>query len=432
MSCTAPVTKAEFIWNIADMYFSNSRVLLCLSAGLDQKQFKDAIIRTFKNLNAPDEGTEFLTNPQGSSSNTNSNLAGCEQGDPASSQATLVPPVPTATSSDNAADAADTSPSAATTSRPTSIVQDLLAERRQPLDREKKDKDTAEEAEKKAKADIKRDAIAANSGSAKAKQVNYAQQQRKRQYEAKLERERILKEIENDKTARKEKEEQRKALARAEAEGNDGADGLIAQQLAQEAAQPRPQTSKDCALQIRLFDGSNIRQRFSSEQTLRSNVRPWIESRRSDGDTPYTFKQILTPLPNRSLSISEEEESLQSLGLSPSATLVMVPVQGYTAAYAGEPGMLSKGVSTGYGLLSTGAGMITGALTTFLGMGSVAPHAEQASPTSSSNAQQTDSFGSRINVRTLRDQHTDKDDQQLYNGNQVSGHSRSLIYLPLI
>jgi len=388
-----------------------------LSAGLDQKQFTEAILRTFKNMNASDEGTEFLTNPQGGGSSMNPNSTAAGADDPTSSQATLVPQN-TDPSTEEPRNSSPTSPSAP---RPTSTVQNLLAERRERLERDKKDKDAAEKAEKKAKADARLDAITKNPDSAKAKQPSYAQEQRRRQQDAKQERQRVLREIQNDKAVRKEKEQQRKALAKAEAEGNDGVDGLANQQLAQEAAQSRPQTSKECAVQVRLFDGSTIRQRFPSDQTLRSHVRAWIEKQRSDGDTPYTFKQILSPMPNRTLSMSEEEESLQSLGLAPSATLVMVPVQGYTAAYAGESGLLSKGVSTGYNVLSTGAGIITGALSTFLGVGQANSETQQAASSGSSqDAQQTTSAASKINVRTLQDQRSDKEDHQLYNGNQVS------------
>jgi len=368
-------------------------------------------------MNASDEGTEFLTNPQGGSSSMASNSAAVGADSPTSSQATLVPQN-TDPSSEEPSNSSTASPSAP---RPTSAVQNLLAERRQRLERDKKDKDAAEKAEKKAKADARLDAITKNPDSAKAKQASYAQEQRRRQQEAQQERERVLREIENDKATRKEKEQQRKALAQAEAEGNDGVDGLANQQLAQEATQSRPKTSKKCAVQVRVFDGSTIRQRFPSDQTLRSHVRPWIENQRSDGDTPYTFKQILNPMPNRTLSISEEEESLQSLGLTPSATLIMVPVQGYTAAYAGEPGLLSKGVSTGYNVLSTGAGMITGALSTFLGVGQPNLESQQASSGSNQDAQQdTPPTASKIKVRTLQDQRSDKEDHQLYNGNQVS------------
>lgn len=368
------------------------------------------------NMNASDEGTEFLTNPQGGSSSMNFSSTATEVDDPTTSQATLVSQY----TNPSTEEPRNPSPASSSASRPTSTVQNLLADRRERLEKDKRDKDAVEKAEKKAKADARLDAITKNPDSAKAKQAGYAQEQRRRQQDAKQERERVLKEIENDKAVRKEKEQQRKALAKAEAEGNDGVDGLANKQLVQEAAQSRPKTSKECAVQVRLFDGCTIRQRFPSDQTLRSHVRPWVENQRSDGDAPYTFKQILSPLPNRTLSISEEEESLQSLGLAPSATLVMVPVQGYTAAYAGDPGLLSKGVSTGYNVLSTGAGMITGALSTFLGLGQATTEAQQAVTSPSQDARQDAPTASKINVRTLQDQRSDKADHQLYNGNQVS------------
>ena len=274
--------------------------------------------------------------------------------------------------------------------------------------------------------------------------MSYAQQQRKRQQEAKAERERILKVIENDKLERREREERRKALAKAEAEAeanaereaeendDDGVGGLANQQLAKESTQSTTQhtPSRQCAVQVRLFDGGTIRSRFSFDATLRSNVRPWIDTHRSDGQIPYTFKQILAPQPNRAISISEEEESLQSLGLVPSATLVMLPVQGYTAAYASEAGLLSRGVSAAYNVVSGGVGLVTGTLGTFLGVGvggSPSPSAsnpdanKQSAPHATSSSRPTDAgtTNAGIRVRTLRDQRDDRDERQFYNGNQV-------------
>ena len=299
----------------------------------------------------------------------------------------------------------------------------MLAERRRRLEIDKRKKEAAEKAERKAKAEAGREALeTASPDSAKAKQASYALQQRKRQQEVRVERERIMRQIESDKQARREKEELRKALAQAEAEGNDGAGGLVDRQLASEVAAPRPRASKECAVQVRLLDGSTIRSKFLPDQTLRMNVRAWVDEQRSDEDTPYTFKQILTPLPSRAIEISEEEESLQSLGLPPSATLVMVPVQGYTAAYAGDQGLVSRGFSAGYNMVSAGAGMVTRVLGTFLGVGQAAPQEpsmpghETAAAASDSRARGT---GSDMKVRTLRDQREGRDDHQLYNGNQV-------------
>ena len=298
-------------------------------------------------------------------------------------------------------------------SQPSQAVQNLLADRRRRLEIDKKEKDTAEKAERRSKAEARKEAITMAPDSAKAKQATYAVQQKKRQQEAKLERERILRQIEHDKAERKEKEARRKATAKAEVEGMDGAGGLVDQQLTSEASSTR---SKECAVQIRLFDGSTIRSRIPSDQTLRGNVRRWVDNHKSD-DVPYTFKHVLTPMPNRTLSISDEEETLQSLGLTPSATLVIVPVQGYTNAYNNGQGIVSKGASAGYNVVSAGAGIITGALGTFLGFGRAT--APGGFPEARNDEADTAGMGLGTNIRTLRDQRADQDDHQLYNGNQV-------------
>ena len=127
------------------------------------------------------------------------------------------------------------------------------------------------------------------------------------------------------------------------------------------------------------------------------------------------------------MSISEEEETLQSLGLIPSANLVIVPVQGYTAAYSGGQGIVSKGASAGYNIVSAGAGIVTGAFWTFLGLGrGTAPgEVPDADADAHGSAVQgnagVDAAATRsgINIRTLQDQRDDQNDHQLYNGNQV-------------
>ncbi|KAL9120411.1 MAG: hypothetical protein Q9187_003034 [Circinaria calcarea] len=306
-------------------------------------------------------------------------------------------------------------------------VRDMLEERRKRLEADKKKRDAAEKAESIAKAEARR--AEAENGVPESprltNQVTYAQQQRRRQQETRQERERILKVIENDRMERKYREELRKAQINAATEGNDGADGLVDAQISKEANTPRPSTSRETAVQIRLFDGSTIRSRFPSNQTLRIHVRRWIDEQRPDGDSPYSFRQILAPMPNRPITISEEEESLQSLGLTPSATLVMVPVQSYTAAYIGEAGLLSSSLSAGYNVISQGVGMVSGVLRTFLGVdqdrGSAAQEG-RLEPQGVGGTEPANPRGARpgINVRTLRDQPLNRDEQQFYNGNQLN------------
>ena len=131
-------------------------------------------------------------------------------------------------------------------------------------------------------------------------------------------------------------------------------------------------------------------------------------------------------MPNRTLSISEEEETFQSLGLTPSATLVIIPVQSYTAAYNSGQSIVSKGASAGYSVVSAGAGIVTRTLGTFLGLGRAAAPAEPPAAHDTIMQRKAEAGGtgteSGFNIRTLRDQRDDRDDHQLYNGNQVMYH----------
>ena len=414
---------------------SNGQLLLDLRAGEAKGLFKAAVLKTMINTSSltptsstPSSSTNATPTPAVSTLEQRTNSA-----EPVSSIASATTaisnaaqpnePLPTSPGNQPPSNSLTTQsqvPSqVSTANQPSQAVQKLLADRRRKLENDKKEKEAAENADRKAKSDARQAAIMSDPNSAKGKQATYAAQQRKRQQEAKLERDRILQQIEHDKAERKEKEEQRKALARADAEEKDDS-ALADEQLKNEINRSRPTRSKECAIQVRMFDGSNIRHKFSSDATLRIDVRAWIDKERLDGDIPYTFKQILTPLPNRTLSISDEEESLQSIGLTPSATLVMVPVQGYTAAYDHQ-GLVSRGASTGYSVIAGGAGMITGALRTVLGLGQATAQTNepQENPAVGATEPETRGAGSNINIRTLRDQREGRDGHQLYNGNQV-------------
>ena len=334
------------------------------------------------------------------------------------------PSRPTSSAAESATDPSSLPATITSSPQSSQVVENLLADRRRRLEVERKEKESAEKAQRKMKADARQAAITADPNPVKAKQATFAQQQRKRQQEAKLERERILRQIELDKIDRKEREEQRKALASAETNENDGVGGLANQQLSGDLNRvSRPAIANECAIQIRMFDGSTIRNRFPAKSSLRTDVRLWVDKERSDGDQPYTFKQILAPLPNRTLSISEEEESLQSLNLLPSATLIMVPVQGYTTAYVGNEGLVSRGAAAGYNIVSAGASLVSGTLGTLLGIGQATVPAERL--TADERRQQAvahadaSSVSSGISIRTLHDQRDSQESHQLYNGNQV-------------
>lgn len=302
-------------------------------------------------------------------------------------------------------------------------VRDVLAERQQRLAADKQSKDAAEKAHGKARADARRaeSETGVSSSGRRTSQTSQANQVRKAQEEARKERERILQNIENDKQARRERErEHRRQRSESEEQPTQhkSRDSIgSASGTGSGTGMRRPSAMKECALQIRLFDGSTIRERFSAWKTIRTHVRPWIDRQRKAGDdTPYTFRQVLVPMPNRVIEIAEEDEDLESLGLCPSATLIMVPIKGYTNAYD-QPGgshALAKGVSAGYNIVSGGAGMLSGAIASLFGYGTRDPPLDS----------RTSAAGSRAGGSARRaegdDEQESGEDQHLYTGNGVS------------
>ncbi|KFZ20734.1 hypothetical protein V502_03013 [Pseudogymnoascus sp. VKM F-4520 (FW-2644)] len=233
-------------------------------------------------------------------------------------------------------------------------VAALLQERKIRMEADKKKKDEQEKAERARKAAERKAALEDGQPEdpKRAADLKYATLQKKRQQEARVERERILKQIEDDKAERKARDAARKEQAKIMA-GTE---------------QPNPFTAPSsemgsirradhCALKVRLFDGSAISSRFPSEATLEGEVRKWVDQEQQVAESPYIFKHILTPFPNKEISISEEAKSLQDLGLVPNATLILVPIKDFTPAYGKGPGvtgLVSSGVSAGYGLVTSG------------------------------------------------------------------------------
>ncbi|KAK0661580.1 hypothetical protein QBC41DRAFT_36490 [Cercophora samala] len=156
----------------------------------------------------------------------------------------------------------------------------------------------------------------------------YAEALKKKQKEAREERQRILKQIEDDKAERKARQEALEAERKAAAEASTVPFAPASQVL------PRTnRVSTHAAIQVRLFDGSTLRSRFSSTDTLQ-DVRQWVTENRKDGKQPFHFKILLTPLPSKTVDVTEEEKTLQELELTPSATLILLPVTKYSSAYS--------------------------------------------------------------------------------------------------
>jgi hypothetical protein len=238
---------------------------------------------------------------------------------------------------------------------------------------------------------------------------DHANENKLRKQHADEERKRILKRIEDDKRARKEREaEERRARQLLSANANDESAAGVNPTASIPLARRMPKAGRGdhCSLQVRLLDGSTIRTRFPSDKTLAQDVRKWIDEERMDGDAPYSFRVVLTPLPNKVIEPQEEIKSLLSLGFTPSATLVLIPVR-HSVAYAHGRGILTPVV----GVFSTLYGAILaslGGIFTFLfgGANTARPH-------------HTD-----IPMENLRAQ---RRDAQLYNGNSVGIHRLSII-----
>ncbi|KLU83255.1 hypothetical protein MAPG_02320 [Magnaporthiopsis poae ATCC 64411] len=292
------------------------------------------------------------------------------------------------------------------------------------------------------------DSAAPQAGKPHADVAKASDDYKRRKLEAQQARRRILEQIEHDKAARREREEQRKLARLAAAAGDDEGQNTTASSRPAETAQPSTgpissasaaaasRQSKTCALQVRDFDGSTIRTRLASSGTLRKEVREWVDaSRVAAGQTkdPYLFKVVLTPLPNRTIEETEEDQSLADLGLAPSSTLILAPVRRFATAYGGPGGPSG-------GLLASLWAMILGFLNPiFLLFRAVPARREQLQggeeiemarlnrprhqQDQSSNPAGRQEQGS-ARVTGFRNPNDDRKDQQLYNGNSLNFEPR--------
>jgi hypothetical protein len=265
------------------------------------------------------------------------------------------------------------------------------------------------------------------------------QQQAKRKTEAKGEKERIMARIEADKRERKNRELERKQAAAAMA-----GEPLPSSAVSGSNSTKIPPTSGTCAIQVRLFDGSSIKGRFKHDSTLATAVREWIKETSPAGgaDIPFNFRQILTPHPSRTIEISEEGQTLSDVGLMPTATLVLVPVAGFTEAYSsgGGGGILGSAygmVSGAFGLAGSALGYVTGFGSSSssqggegIYMGGTADEQEasnvQGSRMANADSGTAQSGPSRIRVKTMAEQRAESEKgAEFYNGNSLGTEGRN-------
>ncbi|KAF3045471.1 hypothetical protein E8E12_006461 [Didymella heteroderae] len=253
---------------------------------------------------------------------------------------------------------------------------------------------------------------------------------------------RIKARIEQDKAERKAQAEARKAEREAERNATSSPPSQSRATTSNRGSQ-----AQNVNLNVRLFDGRTIRSTFPRAATLEREVRKWVDdefAKLSKDDTniqnaalpPYFFRHILAPQPSRELSAGDENQTLGDIDLAPSATLVLVPVKGYSDAYAGPGTNLLAGTTTGivsgaFGLLSSTVGYAGSMLGSFLGTGSAVPQPQgQTVGGASGNGHTSESARSEreeggVRVRTLADQRArEPRSQQFYNGNQSNVEPR--------
>lgn len=333
-------------------------------------------------------------------------------------------------------------------------VQAMLTERGQRLEAERKQREAREKADRIARAKARREEEErAQAQADKGKQrtdggdaarekarVDWLQQQAKRKQEAKEEKERIMARIEADKRERKNREVERKQAMSAMA-----GEPLPSEQTSSLSGGSRATaTSGICAIQVRLFDGSSIKGKFAHDSTLATAVREWIKEASPAGgaDIPYNFRQVLTPKPSRTIEISEEGQTLADVGLMPTATLVLVPVAGYTEAYSSSSGGGIMGsamglVSGAFGLAGSALGYVTGygyngasQSSGGLYMGGTADEHEPSNVqgTRMANADPgtlQNGGPSRIRVKTMAEQRAENEKgAEFYNGNSLGTEGR--------
>ncbi|KAK7985065.1 hypothetical protein PG996_005695 [Apiospora saccharicola] len=333
------------------------------------------------------------------------------------------PPVASSSRQHPTAPPAPVVPTPSSSSEREAEVQSTVSDQAKRLEAEKQAKEKAAKAEREKRAKERQDVAPTGdegqSPNPTAAMSSYAQMMRQKRQEAKEERQRILQRIEDDKRARREREaEEKKARLLLATADPDAA----ASTTNSAAGPPIPLRTRGvgptCNLQIRLFDGSTLRGRFPSDQTLGKEVRQWIDEKRTDGTDPYMFRIVLTPLPNKAIEPAEESDTLRDLGLAPSATLILMPVVRVATAYEQGGGLLLRGWSYLYALIAM---LFSPFAMLFRGRNNA--HHDASHENIPLDDLDTDG-SSRQRFRGFRNPDDERRDHQLYNGNSLNFEPR--------
>lgn len=265
--------------------------------------------------------------------------------------------------------------------------------------------------------------------------------------------------IEADKAERRAEAEQRRLERQAESSvpisaQHDVGDSTSVSRGGASAGKKGKTRFAEARISVRLLSGHTLRYALPAAATLEADLRPLVEDEAKElKGQAYTFKLLQAPLPARAIEVGEERQTLEELGLTPSAMLVVVMVggRGVSEAYAGSGVQSLVGGLWNLpwdlaGAVGNVVGGLTGAVGGMLGYGGAgtaygngyARMAESAAPTTEGNDESTSSAarehqrktgGGGIRIRTLADQRVEaegKRDQsnRWYNGNQLSFQGR--------
>lgn len=271
---------------------------------------------------------------------------------------------PSTTESPVASSSVDPDTQSSTTTSPldqAQVLKDLMKERK--LKREKEEREAEKQREINRRASSKALSDAQKELKDKQAKDQRVQIEKDRQEEAEYKR-KVKQALEEDKARRKAEKEKSKAAAAALhslteevlTPGDIRAQNAGLMQARNDAG---PALAYDSSrLNIRLFDGSSIRNTFKATDTL-EDVRKWIDENQQC-DYAYNIVQLI---PSR--TFADESLMLRDLELCPSATLVLKKTATASSAYGGSGKETNQGLMQyGWSALSFAGKMASSAYTT--------------------------------------------------------------------
>ncbi|KAF9087750.1 hypothetical protein BGX23_007913 [Mortierella sp. AD031] len=296
-------------------------------------------------------------------------------------------------------------------------LKELMKERK--LKREKEEREVAKQREIDRRSSSK--ALTEAQKELKDKQAKKLKDQIEKEKREEIEyKKRVKQALEEDKARRKAEREKAQAAATASTAQSSPLDSPVvlpsdirAQNsgLLQARNDAAPALAFESSrLNIRLFDGSSIRNTFKATDTL-EQVRGWINANQEGDENAYNIVQLI---PSR--TFTDESKMLRDLELCPSATLVLKRTATSSSAYGGSgDGAVPTLIGYGWSALGFAGKLASTAYNTV----------SYYSPLSTSNAGEgTSSSSSRTGSQ---EDHTSqsaaskkKDRETSYNGNSTS------------